>query len=167
VTDAQALPFASDSFDVLMAMHMLYHVPDIELAAREMRRVLRDGGVCVAVTNGETAQRSLKDLVEDVVGNGWRWMGPSTGRFTVENGAVQLLAGFDSVETVWAPDVTFSVTDADALADYVGSIADIYEDQAGVAWADVVEECRHRAAAVIARDGAFPITGKVGAFVCR
>lgn len=165
--DAQRIPFVDHSFDTVLAPHMLYHVPDIELAAREMRRVLRAGGACIAVTNGADTHRSLKELVEDVVGTGWRWKRPSSDAFSMENGAAKLRAGFESVETVYAPDVVFSVTDADALADYVGSIADIYEEAAGVSWADVVDECRQRAATIIDRDGAFKIEATVGAFVCR
>src|SRR5690349_6188727 len=56
--DAQALPFAGASFDTVIAPHMLYHVPDRRLAARELRRVLRPGGVCVAVTNGANAHQA-------------------------------------------------------------------------------------------------------------
>jgi len=32
IVDAQALPFEADSFDVTLAMHMLYHVPDRSVA---------------------------------------------------------------------------------------------------------------------------------------
>ncbi len=51
VADAQALPFADRSYDVVMANHMLYHVPDIERAILEARRVLKPDGVLVAATN--------------------------------------------------------------------------------------------------------------------
>ena len=54
--DVEALPFADGTFDVAMAMHMLYHVPDIPAAARELRRVVADGGVLYAFTNSERAQ---------------------------------------------------------------------------------------------------------------
>lgn len=165
--DAQELPFPDASFDTVLVPHMLYHVPDREQAARELRRVLRPGGTCVAVTNSERAHHELTDLVESVVGSGWRWKKPSMTSFSMENGADQLRAGFESVETVWAPDVTFSVTDADALADYVASVADVYEHEVEGSWADVVDRCRTRAAEVIARDGRFPITASLGAFVCR
>jgi SAM-dependent methyltransferase len=165
--DAQAIPFADGAFDVVLAPHMLYHVPDRARAARELRRVLRDGGVCIAVTNGSDHRAEMKAIVEDVVGGGWRWGAPAETVFSMENGADQLRAGFDVVETVHAPSTTFFVTDADAFADYVGSVADPYEAETGLIWSDVVEECRRRAAAVIDRDGALAITSSVGAFVCR
>jgi SAM-dependent methyltransferase len=50
--DVTALPIRGGVFDVVLATHMLYHVPDREAAVRELRRVLASGGTCVAVTNG-------------------------------------------------------------------------------------------------------------------
>ncbi len=49
--DVAALPVRDGAFDVVLAVHMLYHVPDREAAARELRRVLAPEGVCVAVTS--------------------------------------------------------------------------------------------------------------------
>ena len=43
VADIQELPFASGSFDSVIANHMLYHVPDLERAFGEIERVLRSG----------------------------------------------------------------------------------------------------------------------------
>ena len=51
--DVMALPFADDSFDAVLACHMLYHVPDPALALGEMLRVLRPGGRLAVTTNGE------------------------------------------------------------------------------------------------------------------
>jgi len=56
--DAQWLPFADASFDCILAMHMLYHVPDRDLAIAEMRRVLRPGGVLLALTNSHVISKS-------------------------------------------------------------------------------------------------------------
>ena len=42
--DAQALPFADDSFDLVFGHAVLHHLPDLDAAFREFRRVLRPGG---------------------------------------------------------------------------------------------------------------------------
>ena len=61
------------------------------------------------------------------------------------------------------------VTDADALADYVASVADHHQDEVAgwTTWDAVVEECRRRVVAHIDEHGSFTIDLSVGAFVCR
>jgi SAM-dependent methyltransferase len=49
--DAQALPFQDDTFDVILANHMLHHVQNIPQALREFRRVLKPDGVLLTATN--------------------------------------------------------------------------------------------------------------------
>ena len=66
--NAQSLPFVDDSFDVVVANHMLYHVPDPSLAVAELRRVLRDDGVLVASTNGPSHLRELDEISQEVFG---------------------------------------------------------------------------------------------------
>jgi SAM-dependent methyltransferase len=45
--DAQSLPFADNSFDLVMTSLMMHHVPDTKKALYEMVRVLRPGGTLV------------------------------------------------------------------------------------------------------------------------
>ncbi len=49
--DACELPLRDGSADCLLARHMLYHVADLGQALAESRRVVRPGGVFVAVVN--------------------------------------------------------------------------------------------------------------------
>ena len=42
--DAERLPFENDSFDVVFGHAVLHHIPDLEQAFREFRRVLKPGG---------------------------------------------------------------------------------------------------------------------------
>ena len=43
--DAEALPFADASFDLVLGHAVLHHIPDLGRAFRELHRVLRPGGV--------------------------------------------------------------------------------------------------------------------------
>ena len=61
--DAQGLPFPEASFDVVVANHMLYHVPDRARALAEVRRVLRRGGRLVAGTNHWAHLIELRELL--------------------------------------------------------------------------------------------------------
>ncbi len=47
--DAETMPFASDSYDIVSSNGVLHHTPDIKAALRECRRVLRPGGTFTVV----------------------------------------------------------------------------------------------------------------------
>ena len=63
VGDVQALDLPDGSFDCALAAWMLYHVPDVDRALGELARVLEPGGRLVAVTNGRTHLRELRELL--------------------------------------------------------------------------------------------------------
>ena len=44
IADVQKLPYADESFDRVLAMCLLHHIPDPEQALCEMRRTVRSGG---------------------------------------------------------------------------------------------------------------------------
>ncbi|MBO0792518.1 MAG: class I SAM-dependent methyltransferase, partial [Ktedonobacteraceae bacterium] len=61
VADAQALPFADESFDAVIANHMLYHIPDLNRALGEIQRVLKPSGHFYATTFGREHLRELDE----------------------------------------------------------------------------------------------------------
>lgn len=63
--DVEQLPFDDASFDVITSRHMLYHVPDIGRALREMHRVLRVGGRFLAVTNTRDTMAAFWSVIAD------------------------------------------------------------------------------------------------------
>jgi SAM-dependent methyltransferase len=168
--DTAALPVRDGAVDVVLAIHMLYHVPDRETAIRELRRVLAAGGTCIAVTNGSQHTRSLRALVERAVREetpGWQ-MRPATHAFNAENAATQLAAAFESVTCVRpASHPPVIIRNAAVAADYIASLASHHQDGTTRPWGDIVEDVRHHVQAAIDGQGAFTTSGDLAAFICQ
>ena len=66
VADAEVLPYDDDTFDVVIGHAVLHHIPDLELAFREILRVLKPGGRFVfagePTRHGEFVARRLSRL---------------------------------------------------------------------------------------------------------
>ncbi|QSB05678.1 class I SAM-dependent methyltransferase [Natronoglycomyces albus] len=62
VVDIQSLPFADNSAEALLAMHMLYHVPDIDQAIFELARVCTPEGIVIVSTMSSQDKRELTQL---------------------------------------------------------------------------------------------------------
>jgi SAM-dependent methyltransferase len=61
----QALPFQPNSFDAVLANHMLYHVARPDRALAELQRTIRPGGFVFATTNGPNHVRELDALLHE------------------------------------------------------------------------------------------------------
>ena len=107
------LPFANEAFDVVIANHMLYHVDDRERALREIKRVLRKGGLFFATTNGRDHLREIKALVPEAAN--------VSSEFTLENGKEQIERVFGDVKRADYED-SLHVTEAEPLIAYIESI---------------------------------------------
>lgn len=72
VADARVLPFASATFDIVVAAFSLNHVADPLAALREVRRVLRRGGRFVAAVYAADDDHPVKAAVDTVASDmGW------------------------------------------------------------------------------------------------
>jgi SAM-dependent methyltransferase len=152
VADAQELPFPADSFDAVLANHMLYHVPDRPRAFTEIGRVLVSGGAFHASTIGRGHLAELAALVP-----GWD-LGRHAEAFGLETGPEQLRPFFTDICGEWFED-GLAVTDAEPVLAYIRSSAPYRgEDLAGAR--KTVEEA-------IARHGAFTIAKRQGVISCR
>jgi SAM-dependent methyltransferase len=56
---ATALPFQDGAFDAVIAMHMLYHLPEPAAGIAEIYRLLKPGGFAAVTTNGAGNMRKL------------------------------------------------------------------------------------------------------------
>jgi len=113
VVDAQEIPYADDTFDAVIANHMLYHVPDRDTALAEIRRVLKMGGRFYASTVGANHLHEMAALIpghEDDFGRDYP--------FNLENGGDQVAAHFEHV-ALHRYDDALVVTEAEPLISYL------------------------------------------------
>jgi SAM-dependent methyltransferase len=109
--DAQRLPFPDDSFDVVVANSMLYHVPDPTTALRQFARVMRPTSRLVATTYGRNHLREVWSLVGDEV---------IERSFGLENGRSLLETAFGHVARRRGQGVV-TFPNADEVRAYVSS----------------------------------------------
>lgn len=143
-TEAESLPFPDESFDVVLANHMLHHVVDIDRTLSEIRRVLRrPNGVLIASTNSEFTMPEFNTLMQRAV----RLLRHSArqdvndmmleGNFSLERGSVLLSRHFKSVvRHDLLSDFVFRETKP--VVDYIESARPFYEPMLpeGIRWDD-------------------------------
>jgi len=107
--DVQAIPYPDDSFDMVIANHMLYHAPDIPAALAEIRRVLKAGGHFYASTLASDYLHEFEQFLPR--------RSPAHLSFNLDNGAELLAAQFGNA-TLHRYDNTLVVTEAEPLIAY-------------------------------------------------
>ncbi len=153
--DAQSIPFEKDSFDAVIANHMLYHVPDLSRALSEIRRVLRPGGHLYATTIGLSHMAELREVprkleIATPIGGD-----QILAHFNLDNGAGELAQWFSEVE-VERRISALVVTEAAPLVEYVISFARLSDEEAVNLHAYFNREIQLK--------GAFRITTETGIF---
>jgi ubiquinone/menaquinone biosynthesis C-methylase UbiE len=157
--DAQEIPFEDETFDAVIANHMLYHVPDRKQALKEMRRVLKDDGILFTATLGVNHMRQMWDWLERT-GNSIK-RETITSAFTLENGQEQLQEFFPRVEmTRYLDDLR--VTDVSVMMAYIRSMTSTSNFQE-----DSFRSIERELAAEMSRNGEIFIEKAGGLFEAR
>lgn len=118
--DAQSIPFKDKSFDIVIANHMLYHVPDLHKALSEIRRVLTPKGRFYAATNGLKHLQEIGGLIRRVEPSYRAGLVPRDA-FNLEHGGEDLSRWFSRV-TVRTIDDGLVVTETEPLIAFILSV---------------------------------------------
>ena len=156
LVNIEDIPYEDDSFDVVIANSMLYHVSDIEKAIREVRRVLKTDGVFYCATYGE---RNFSDVLAEWMELGGESFKPNHN-FTLQNGKKFLKTAFTDVKARFYED-SLCITNIDDLVDYLKSLVSL------MAIADLPQE---RVREILSRHslhGTIELPKEYGMFICR
>ena len=118
VIDAQNIPYADNSFDLVIANHMLFYCDDIGKAISEIKRVLKPGGRLVASTYSEQHMHEITDLVQNFDSDIVLTSTNLYERFGLDNGTDILKQYFDNVSYHHYDDA-IEVDEAAPLISYI------------------------------------------------
>ena len=160
VIDCHELPFEDNSFDLVIANHVLFYCKDIGKACGEIARVLRPDGFFLSSTYGTHHMKEITELVQAFDNRIVLAAENLYERFGLENGAELLSPHFSSVE-IRHYDDCIVINQAEPLIEYILSchgnqnqiLLDRYKD-----FRTFVEEKVHNN---------FHITKDAGIFLCR
>lgn len=173
VAQAEALPFPPRLFDLVMANHMLYHVPDIPKALREAYRVLKPRGRFLATTNSRKGMPELYALhLQTMAELGISHRAEKKDPFSLENGAPQLSEVFGNVQLL-TYEAGFRVTKPEPVLSYYMA-TQLYQvpyndpDTPASTRAAIASTFRRLTAEAISKaGGTLAISKPVAAFICQ
>ena len=157
--DIQAIKFENESFDIVMANHMLYHVPDLEKALSEVCRVLKTGGVFYATTLGNNGMALY-------IHNALKIFDPETTAFleryafSLQNGRDILSHHFTNVKRIDFAD-SLAITSTQDLMNWIAST--MFDAELST---DTLKSLTDYFEAIRARDGVINVPKEIGLFIC-
>ena len=157
--DAQSIPFEGETFDGVIANHMLYHVPDRPKAIAEIKRVLKPGGQVFVTTVGENHMKEMMNWYARVhVSKIWESF---ANPFTLENGLAQLEPYFPNVARSRYLD-NLEITEIEPIMAYIRSgirVSELSEDELENLQRDLERELSENGKIFISKDsGLFEAT---------
>ena len=153
--DIQAIPYGDDSFDVVIANMMLYHVLDLHKGLGEVRRVLKPGGKFYCATYGE---HGIMAFVNDCL-RGLGVTGSIGNQFTLQNGGDILRRHFDHLRMLTRED-GLRITDVEDFVGYVLSMSSL------TGLDNVTAETLKQAFSAKMEKGILYIPKEYGMFIC-
>lgn len=116
--DCQNLPFENDSFDRIIANHVLFYVKNLNRALEEVSRVMRENGIFYCSAYGREHMREITSLVQEFDPRITLSEVALYDLFGLENGADMLGNHFESVKQFMYDDYLL-VDEAEPLLDYI------------------------------------------------
>lgn len=116
--DCRTIPFASNSYDLVVANHLLFYCEDLSQVCQEIRRVLKPGGTLLCSTYGSKHMREITELVQKFDKRISLAAENLYERFGLDNGKDILLPYFSSVEKYYFNDEII-IKQAEPLIEYI------------------------------------------------
>ncbi|WP_186429967.1 methyltransferase domain-containing protein [Clostridium sp. BSD9I1] len=128
VVNIEEIPFDDNSFDIIIANHMLYHAEELDKALSEIKRVLKPDGLFYASTVGKGHMKEMRELVGNIDEELLNIESFNlTKKFQLEN-AEDILKDYFNHITLKRYEDSLKLTDIEALINYILSMPGTIEE---------------------------------------
>lgn len=160
VFDAQKIPFADDTFDLVIADHMLFYCDDIPKTLKEVRRVMKKGAWFTCSTYSKEHMHEITDLVQEFNPEIVLSSTNLYDRFGLDNGAEILSKDFNDISCHKYQDA-IELSESTPVISYILSC---HGNQNAILL-DHYNEFKNYVDEKVS--GGFHITKDVGYFICK
>lgn len=160
VFDAQKIPFADNTFDLVIANHMLFYCDDIPKTLKEVRRVMKKGASFACATYSKRHMHEITDLVQEFNPEIVLSSTNLYDRFGLDNGAEILSKDFTDVSCHKYQDA-IELSESTPVISYILSC---HGNQNAILL-DHYNEFKNYVDEKVS--GGFHITKDVGYFICK
>ncbi|MCR5701295.1 MAG: methyltransferase domain-containing protein [Lachnospiraceae bacterium] len=112
------IPYDDESFDIVIANHLLFYCDDIEKVLSEVRRVLKSGGTFICSTYGAAHMKEITELVNKFNSSIILSADKLYERFGLDNGMTLLAPYFSKIKRMIYDDELI-VDEAEPLIEYI------------------------------------------------
>ena len=158
--DCHKIPAQANTYDIVIANHLLFYCEDMAQVCSEVKRVLKDGGVFLCSTYGTAHMQEITHLVQKFDSRIILAAENLYERFGLDNGKEILAPYFEQVDTVLYEDAIV-IDKADPLIEYILSCHGNQNQYLLDKYQDFRQYVKKQV------KGQYRITKEAGYFICR
>jgi len=165
VIDAENINLSDNTFDVILANNMLYHIQNRDEAIKNIHRVLKKDGLFIASTMGKNDLSELHNYLYEFLKArkpGFRF---KEFKFSMDNGIEQLSKYFDNI-TVEKYGNSLEIDEAEPIVNYYLSFNGMHNGM-DVLPQKFAEEFKEYLQNIIAKEKTIKAAREEGMFVCK
>jgi ubiquinone/menaquinone biosynthesis C-methylase UbiE len=165
IVNAENIKYSDNSFDIILANNMLYHIQNKDTVIHNISRILKDNGVFLASTMGKNDLLELHNYLYVFLENKNSKFKFKEYTFSLDNGMEKLVKHFGKV-LLEKYDNKLEIDEIDAIINYYLSFNGIY-DNVIILSDEYINEFRIYLQSILEKEKIIKTTRDEGIFICR
>jgi ubiquinone/menaquinone biosynthesis C-methylase UbiE len=165
ILNAENIQYSDDTFDIVLANNMLYHIQDRDNAIKNINRILKNDGIFIASTMGKNDLFELHNHLYTFLESKNNRFKFKEFAFSLDNGMEQLAKHFKDI-VMEKYENKLIINEADAIVNYYLSFNGIY-DNVVVLSEEYISEFKTYLQNILKENAKITATKDEGIFICK